>query len=219
MAILRHEHKRDFTVIPNSVFKSGLSLKGMGLLCLLLSLPENWNFSTAGLCAICSSDGRDSICKGLKELEAARYLVRSQRRTATGKTDGVEWVVSDVPLSEKPETGNPETGNPNTENPPQLKKEESKNKFNQVHKEGHSPTCSRFVPPTLEEVRAYCQERGNNIDPERFVDYYRASGWKRNGNVPVKDWQACVRNWERRDKGAGQKTTTPDYSAYGDESL
>lgn len=219
MPILRHEHKSNYTTIPNSVFKSGLSLKGIGLLCLLISLPENWEFSTAGLCAICSSDGRDSICKGLKELEASRYLVRSQRRTATGKTDGVEWVVSDVPLSEKPKTENPEAGNPNTENPPQESKHGRKNRINKGHKEGRSPTRSRFEPPTIEEVRAYCQSRGNNIDPERFVDYYRASGWKRNGNVPVKDWQACVRNWERREKGASQKAVTPDYTAYQEESL
>ena len=217
MAILRHEHKQDFTVIPNSVFKSGLSLKGMGLLCLLISLPERWNFSTAGLCAICSSDGRDSICKGLKELEASRYLVRSQRRTATGRTDGVEWVVSDVPLSENPETGNPNTGNPNTENPPQVNTKGIKYKDNQGHKEGRTPTRARFAPPSVDEVRAYCTERRNNIDPQRFVDYYSASGWKR-GKTPIKDWKACVRTWERGESSKRQNNA-PDYSAYQEESL
>lgn len=215
MAVLRHRHERDFTVIPNAVFKSGLSLKGMGLLCLLISLPENWNFSTAGLCSICDLDGRDSVCKGLKELEAARYLVRFQKRTAAGKADGVEWVVSDAPIPENPIPENPKSGNPL-----QVRNNGSKNEFNrESSKEGHSPTRSRFSPPTVEEVRAYCQSRGNSIDPERFVDYYRASGWKRNGNVPVKDWQACVRNWERREKGASQKAVTPDYTAYQEESL
>lgn len=207
-------------MIPNAVFKCGLSLKGIGLLCLLLSLPENWNFSTAGLCSICDLDGRDSVCKGLKELEAARYLVRFQKRTAAGKADGVEWVVSDAPIPEKPETEIPESGNPNAENPPQVRNNRSKNGFNQESsKKRRSPTRSRFSPPTVEEVRAYCQSRGNNIDPERFVDYYAASGWKRNGNVPVKDWQACVRNWERRDKQTGRKSAGHDYNAYQEESL
>ena len=54
----------------------------------------------------------------------------------------------------------------------------------------------RFRPPTVEEVRAYCQERGNGVDPQRFVDHYTANGWKVGGRSPMKDWKAAVRNWE-----------------------
>lgn len=67
------------------------------------------------------------------------------------------------------------------------KKEKSKKK-----------SATRFTPPTAEEVRAYCQERGNNVDPERFVDFYAAKGWKI-GSSPMKDWKAAVRTWEKRD--------------------
>ena len=56
---------------------------------------------------------------------------------------------------------------------------------------------SRFVKPTIEEVRAYCKERQNNVDPERFVDYYTSNGWMVGKNKPMKDWRAAVRNWER----------------------
>ena len=56
----------------------------------------------------------------------------------------------------------------------------------------------RFAPPTLEEVRAYCEERGNNVDPDRFIDYYTSNGW-RVGKNPMKDWKAAVRSWERSD--------------------
>lgn len=56
---------------------------------------------------------------------------------------------------------------------------------------------NRFTPPTIEEVTAYCQERGNGIDPSAFLDYYEARGWKI-GNQPMKSWQAAVRTWERR---------------------
>ena len=52
--------------------------------------------------------------------------------------------------------------------------------------------------PTLEEVKAYCSERGNKVDPERFIDYYTANGWKV-GKNPMKDWKAAVRTWERQD--------------------
>lgn len=55
----------------------------------------------------------------------------------------------------------------------------------------------RFSKPTIEEVRAYCLERKNNVDPEQFVDFYSAKGWKV-GNSPMKDWKACVRTWEKR---------------------
>lgn len=55
---------------------------------------------------------------------------------------------------------------------------------------------ARFAPPTLDEVRAYCRERKNSVDPERFMDYYQANGW-RVGKNPMKDWKAAVRNWEK----------------------
>ena len=60
----------------------------------------------------------------------------------------------------------------------------------------------RFTPPTVEEVRAYCQERNNSIDPDAFVDYYTARGWKYGQGKPVADWKAAVRTWEARDKQA-----------------
>ena len=53
----------------------------------------------------------------------------------------------------------------------------------------------RFVPPTVEEVAAYCRERQNGIDPEAFVDFYTAKGWLV-GKSPMKDWRSAVRTWE-----------------------
>ncbi len=60
------------------------------------------------------------------------------------------------------------------------------------------PRASRFTPPTVDEVRAYCQERGNSVDPERFVDFYASKGWLV-GKSKMKDWHAAVRSWERSD--------------------
>ncbi len=62
--------------------------------------------------------------------------------------------------------------------------------------EGKRTARSRFTPPTLEEVKAYCLERGNNVDAQRFIDYYTANGWKV-GKNSMKDWKAAVRTWER----------------------
>lgn len=57
----------------------------------------------------------------------------------------------------------------------------------------------RFTPPTVSEVSDYCKERGSNIDPEQFVDFYASKGW-RVGNQPMKDWRAAVRTWEKRSR-------------------
>lgn len=54
----------------------------------------------------------------------------------------------------------------------------------------------RFIPPTLEEVQAYCKERNNNVDAIKFINYYEANGWKV-GRNKMKNWQATVRTWER----------------------
>lgn len=56
-----------------------------------------------------------------------------------------------------------------------------------------------FVPPTVEEVKQYCLERGNNIDADNFVNHYKANGWMR-GKNKIKDWKACVITWEKRDE-------------------
>lgn len=56
-----------------------------------------------------------------------------------------------------------------------------------------------FKPPTLEEVTAYCAERNNSIDPQAFIDYYAGSNWFR-GKTKIKDWKACIRTWEQREK-------------------
>lgn len=63
------------------------------------------------------------------------------------------------------------------------------------------PSRPRFVPPTVEEVMDYCQERGNGIDPQYFVDFYASKGWMV-GKGKMKDWKACVRTWEKRNKEA-----------------
>lgn len=68
----------------------------------------------------------------------------------------------------------------------------------EVHKASKLPKRTRFIPPTVNEVRSFCQENGYFIDPERFVDYYEANGWMA-GRSRMKDWKAAVRNWNRRE--------------------
>ena len=68
----------------------------------------------------------------------------------------------------------------------------------------------RFVPPTPEDVRAYCKERGNNVDPDKFIDFYESKGWMV-GKNKMKDWKAAVRNWERSEP---KKQTTNKFDNF-----
>ena len=63
-----------------------------------------------------------------------------------------------------------------------------------------------FKPPTVDDVRAYCTERGNNVDPQSFVDFYESKGWMI-GKNKMKDWKAAVRTWERSETKTRQEGT------------
>lgn len=67
------------------------------------------------------------------------------------------------------------------------------------------PTRRRFIPPTVDEVKQYCQEQGFSVDAERFVDHYESNGWMV-GKNKMKDWKAAVRNWGRKEKPNNGKT-------------
>ena len=73
---------------------------------------------------------------------------------------------------------------------------------------------TRFVKPTLEEVQAYCLERGKGVDPQKWYDYYSANGWKV-GKNPMKDWKAAVRTWERSGNNGGARSVS--FTPYPDE--
>ena len=75
----------------------------------------------------------------------------------------------------------------------------------------------RFEKPTVSEVKAYCEERRNNIDPQAFVDFYDSKGWKV-GNTPMRDWKAAVRTWEAKRKNE-PPTPTPSPKQEKKESL
>ena len=86
---------------------------------------------------------------------------------------------------------------------PAIEKEKEKEREKEKENECYPPTplsggtkAKRFMPPTVDEVAAYCQERGNGLDPEAFVDFYASKGWMV-GKNPMKDWKAAVRTWER----------------------
>ncbi len=123
MATYRVERTKDYTVMSNCHLRdSSLTLKAKGLLSMMLSLPDEWNYTTRGLAAICK-EGVDAIGKALKELENAGYIVRRQLRGAGGKISDTEYVIYEkpqqrpLPDTDNPDTGKPDTDLPDTENP------------------------------------------------------------------------------------------------------
>ena len=85
----------------------------------------------------------------------------------------------------------------------------NKNKNKNIDIKETTLTCSKekrkhFSPPTLEEVTAYCKERGNTINPQYFIDYYSTRGWQLSKGQNVRDWKACIRTWEQRDNNPSQ---------------
>lgn len=129
--IFRIEKTKDFTVMSNHHLRNiNLSLKAKGLLSLMLSLPEKWDYSMKGLVAICN-DGDSSVRSGIQELEKAGYIDRERERKTNGQLGRVNFIVREVPTqenvenkafaphSENPHVDNPPLGNPHVDNQPQ----------------------------------------------------------------------------------------------------
>ena len=137
MAVFRIEKTRDYTVMSNHHLRDmSLSLKAKGLLSLMLSLPENWDYTMKGLSRICK-DGIDSISGGIRELEEHGYLIRERVRGANGQLGSIEYTILEqpkepTPAQEKPIRENPVQANPTLvtpvqEEPAQLNKDKSSN--------------------------------------------------------------------------------------------
>jgi len=144
------------------------------------------------LCGACRIAFR--FLKGQVDRNAAISDVRRQARQ--GKTQ------QPVATDNKPQqniTNDNKPEQPTTNLPKEKEKEKDKDKDKDKDKE----VKRRFTPPTPAEVAAYCKERNNGINPDYFVDYYAARGWVLSNGKQVRDWRACVRTWENREKERG----------------
>ena len=138
-----------------------------------------------------------------------------------------EQVVQESNNTQNQHVENSTCGNEDTnalkENIKCLKKEIEMLKNNNIGGNNNTPESEkpersekkgRFKAPSVEEVQAYCTERGNNIDAQHFIDYYSARGWML-GKNHIKDWKACVRTWERNDSFKPQKQQEqPEHRKY-----
>ena len=179
MAVFRIEKTRDYTVMANHHLRNtALSLKAKGLLSLMLSLPEDWDYTTKGLARICR-DGVDSICATVRELEDAGYIIRERVRNANGRLGSIEYTILEQPRPPEPKPGKPERenpvqvkpvldspvlGKPEQENPAQLNTKGSSNQISNTDSsstEGSNPIQSSPQTPaeTKRTGRDWMRER------------------------------------------------------------
>lgn len=126
MAVFRVEKTKDFTIMSNHHLRNPkLSLKAKGLLSLMLSLPEDWDYTTKGLAQICK-EGVDSIGTALKELERYGYLTRRRLRCENGQLGDIEYTIHETPAETSRESSSPKRENPGQVNPGQAKPEQEK---------------------------------------------------------------------------------------------
>jgi hypothetical protein len=123
MAVFRVEKTKDYTVMSNYHLRdTDLSLKAKGLLSLMLSLPDNWDYTTKGLARICK-EGVDSICGTVNELEKQEYITRRRIRNEHGQLADIEYTIHEQPMTKKLDAAAhpPKRGNPVLDNPVQAK--------------------------------------------------------------------------------------------------
>lgn len=125
MSVIRVHKTANFTVMSNYHFKEKkMSLKAKGLLSLMLSLPDDWDYSVAGLTTL-SKDGKDGVMSALGELEKFGYLTRTRLTNSKGQFAGIEYNIFEEPqaaepVAEKPISANEKAGYPISDNPAQL---------------------------------------------------------------------------------------------------
>ena len=173
MAVFRIERTRDYTVMSNHHLRNAnLSLKAKGLLSMMLSLPEDWNYTTRGLAKICK-EGVDAIGAALRELEAAGYIVRHKLRDRQGRISDTEYVIYEQPQLRKPDTDSPDTENPymdkpDTEKPAELNIEKSNTQKSITH--GASTDSIPFREPAAAQLP---ERKGRDAMSVSEIENYR----------------------------------------------
>lgn len=120
MTVIRVHKTKDFTVMSNFHLRDfNLSWKAKGMLSVMLSLPEDWDYSVSGLVAM-AKDGKDSTTNALCELESLGYVKRTKAIDERGRFAGYDYDIYETPQGVEPSADNPSTADPITENPPQL---------------------------------------------------------------------------------------------------
>ena len=173
MSVVRVHKTSNFTVMSNHHFKEKkMSLKAKGLLSLMLSLPEDWNYSISGLVTL-SKDGKDSVMSALAELEEFGYLVRHRTINSKGQFSGIEYNIfeqpqKEIPIAENQNSENQHSEKSNAENPTQLNTNKTNRLINKELKELNKDKEKDFDLSPYKEILSYIK----NIELKaHLIDY------------------------------------------------
>jgi hypothetical protein len=229
MAVFRVHKTKDFTVMSNHHLRDkNLTLKAKGLLSVILSLPDDWKYSIAGLAAICK-EGTSAVKSALQELTDAGYVTVTKLYPNQTETGRIEYVYDIHEFPQKQEWEKQPTVFQPLENPTLQRTKDKRERevgFSCLGESGareesqvdSSSTydfqvSGGFVPPTLEEVRAYVS--GNMLDrcdPDLFFATYDAQGWMLGNGLPMTNWQSAVRKWHVQDRNKSAAKKRDDFS-------
>lgn len=232
--IVRVNKTDDYTTMSNHHLKNrNLTLKAKGLLSVILSLPDDWNYSISGLAAI-SKEKENAVNSALKELKEEGYLIITKKlpnETESGRIE-YEWDFYEIPQIQKQDEEkqtlekqgleiqgleiqalenlgqlNTNIVNTNIVNTKELSTKDNNCSTEDFFELLPDNSKKKFIPPTIEEVTEYCNQRGNTVDPEGFIAYYTSQNWKKANGRPVIDWKACVITWEKKEARRFDHTT------------
>lgn len=229
MSVIRVEKTKDYTVMSNYHLRDqNLSLKAKGLMSLMLSLPENWDYTIEGLVRICKENDT-AVTNALKELKENGYLVVKKKfpnETATGR---IEYEYNLFERKQFLEKQPPE--NLPIENQGQLNTNNKilNNKLLRgVEKENKEKETNKLVFPTLNEVKQFAKLKGHATLAEKFYNWYEQNNWLDKYGKPVLDWKLKFMQWvntepkeNNNDTGIKHqdKELTPEELSYFDEFL
>lgn len=212
--IHRSEYTSNYTILKNELIRdSRLSFEARGFIALILSLPDDWSFSVRGLMKITGLK-MSVVEKLLTELKNCGYAEKKKTRDDRGRITAHSWDFYELPqdhISKSPYMENTIYGNDHIWQTPDIvptiygendaiQNTNNNKELNNTNDSSKQRVCApKFSPPSVDDVRSYCLERGNDVDPETFVDFYTSKGWKV-GRNPMKNWKAAVRTWEKRNK-------------------
>ena len=188
MAVFRVERNAGYTVMSNHHLRNkNLTLKAKGLLSQMLSLPEDWDFTLAGLSYI-NREKIDAIREAIRELEKAGYIVRSRERDEKGRLRGADYVIyeqpqqptSDLPTLENPTLDNPTLEKPTLENPTQINKDilntnlpKKDKSITNLSNTDSIPILSPNPSPFTEDAAEPTERKGKEAAKESAVEIYR----------------------------------------------
>ena len=206
--------KEDFVKVQKGIVRGkAVDPFSLGIYVTILVLGDtDWHLNIKGLSTTLGLTC-DRIRRAFSVLEAAGYLRRQRVRDENNHFTGWDYEVGEIPFAdmefsrhtENPDVGkfqhseNPDVGDSrNTGKSQPINKTITESKtIKENTRQEYTKSATRFIVPTLDEVTAYCQERGNGIDPQSFIDHYTSNGWMV-GKTKMKDWKAAIRTWEAR---------------------